>query len=150
MQMKWKLSRKQLFVGSGLTSGILCFLQYLNFVGTISCGNDPHLTCYFFLQRLTAFGLGLIPVFILSGTMLFMRESIFGAWMKLTYIYIFSLMLIAGFSSLNNGGYIFPSDLSIELTIIIPIFVVISLIVIIWKYLSPRRTQKLGHPVSQR
>lgn len=127
-----------LLVGLGSVLSALYLLQYLVAIEVISCGNDPHLTCYFFLQHLSGFALGLVPLFILSGMTYFMKESVFKAWLKLAYVYLLALILVVVTTSSSNGGYIGPSDLFIMLMLIILVFVIISLIIIAWKYLSMR------------
>ena len=137
--MKWKLSRNQLSVGSGLLLGVLFLLQYLSSTEVISCGDDPHLTCYFFLERLNAFGFGLIPLFVFSVVLRFTREDIFNAWLiKVAYIYLLALVLVTSVLSPSNGGYIFSSDLSTVLLLTVLTFVVVTPIYVGWKYISKR------------
>ncbi len=129
------MNKKTLLVGSGLTFGALFLLQYLFSSEIISCGSDVRLTCYFFLQHLSAFGFGLLPLFVLSVVTYFMKESVSNAWIKLAYIYLFLLAVATSTSSSTNGGYVGSSDLSYALLFIIPIFIISSIILIIWKYL---------------
>ncbi len=131
------MNKKTLLVGSGSMLGALFLLQYLFSIELISCGHDPHLTCYFFFQHLNAFGLGLLPLFVLSIVTYFMKESVSNAWIKLAYIYLFLLAVATSTSSSTNGGYIGSSDLSYALIFAIPIFIISSIILIIWKYLPP-------------
>lgn len=131
------ISKKKLLIGSGLTLGVMFLLKYLTSIEVISCGDDPQLNCYFFLQRLVAFGLGLVPLFILSGAMYFVREAVFNSWLKIVYVYLFFLILVVSILSTESGGYVsFPSDLLIALELIVAIFVITSIILISWKYIQ--------------
>jgi hypothetical protein len=143
------IKKNTLLIGSGTILGALLVLNYLISTEIISCGNDPHLTCYFLLQHLNAFGFGLIPLFILSGVVYFIKESVFNAWLRLVYVYLCSLLIIVSTASSNNGGYIFSSDLSTLLIFIIPTFIIISLIIIVWKSFSIRNQGSLGGETSK-
>jgi len=132
------INKKTLLIGSGFMLGTLYLLQYLVAIEVISCGNDPRLACYFFLQHLSGFALGLVPVFVFSGVTYFMRESVFSTWLKSVYVYLPVLALVVVATSSNNGGYIFSSDLFIMLMMIIPVFAIVSLTLIIWKWSAPR------------
>lgn len=131
------INKKTLLIGSGLTLGAMFLLKYLTSIEVISCGDDPHLNCYFFLLRLVAFGLGLVPLFILSGVMYFAKEAVFNLWLRVVYVYLFFLILVVSISSTEGGGYVsFPSDLLITLELIVAIFVITSIIIIAWKYIA--------------
>lgn len=131
------INKKTLLIGSGLTIGVMFLLKYLTSTEIISCGDDPHLNCYFFFQRLVALGLGLVPLFVFSSMMYFVKESTFNLWLKLVYVYLFVLILVISISSVESGGYVsFPSDLLIALELIALVFIIASIILIAWKYIA--------------
>ena len=125
-----KTFRTVILVGSASILAIFFFFEYLLSTNILSCGDDPHARCYFFLQHVSAFGLSVLPIVVFSCLTYFMRDDVFQTWYKFIYVYIPFSFLNVIFSSSHDGGFIFPSSLSLGTIGLVMLFSFASLLLI--------------------
>ena len=88
--------------------------------------------------------LWVIPVFVLSLIMYFMRNEVFYAWLKFACVWIVLSMILVFIASENDGnGMLQISSKAFALVSTNFLFVVISLIIIAVKQFFPRQESKV-------
>jgi hypothetical protein len=84
-----------------------------------------------------------LPLILISIILMFVREEVFRAWLHFAYWWIpTSLVLIYFAGGWSGGGFGMPNVLDQEFVsmILSALFLIISLLLIIWKYFTTRRT----------
>ncbi|OGG61575.1 hypothetical protein A3I46_03515 [Candidatus Kaiserbacteria bacterium RIFCSPLOWO2_02_FULL_54_13] len=90
------------------------------------------------------------PLFVIALSLLFVsfflflvREGVFRAWLRFAYWWIpVSLVFIYLAGGWSGGGFGIPNVLDQEFVAVIfsGLFAIISLLIIVWKYFSTRRS----------
>ena len=83
-----------------------------------------------------------LGLLIFSFLTYFLREEVFRAWLRFAYVWIpLSLVIIYLSTGWTGGGFGIPNVLDQETVAIIlsGLFIVISLLLILWKYFATRR-----------
>jgi len=133
------LTKKNVLVISGLISGIFVIFDR---IGTFRlCGGVEYGACMDNLHNFMGEFLPVFPIFFLSVIVYFFREEVFRAWITFTYIWIpltMFLILIAP----EYGNAFFPIEKGTVAGFFSLLYIIISLIIIIWKYFATRKREE--------
>ena len=106
------------------------------------CGTSNY-TCWDKLEFIGHELLIFFPIFLLSLITYFLREEVFRAWLRFAYVWMpLSLVVIYLSAGWTGGGFGIPNVLDQETVAIIfsGLFIIISPLLILWKYFALRRT----------
>jgi hypothetical protein len=127
------ISKKILLIVSGLGAIILISLDY---VGTSQlCGGRQYTVCMGNLYNVMINFLPIIPLFLLSLITYKMREEIFRAWLKFSYVWI-PLTMLAILVSPEYGNALLPIEKGTVGVFFSLLYIIISLLIIAYKYFT--------------
>lgn len=131
------ISKKILLIVSGIGTVVLLIL---NWIGTFKlCGGQEYGQCMDLIYSIMMNFFPIIPLFLLSLITYKMRNEVYRAWLRFVYVWIplsmFAILIAPEYSSdwmfpVVKGTVAFYSSL---------LFVIISLVLIIWKYFYTSR-----------
>src|SRR3989344_3055223 len=124
------ISKKTLLWSSGIITAILIIL---NWIGTFKlCGGQEYGQCMDFSYSLIIGFFPVIPLFILSFITYKMREEVYRAWLRFSYVWIPLSMILIFLAPQYASDWMFPIEKG-------TVAFFSSLLLIIWKYFSSRR-----------
>jgi len=122
-----------------LTGAVSILLTALNFIGTYKlCGSKGYGACMEVVYDFMVALLPIIPLFIFSLITYKMREGVYRAWWKFARIWI-PLSMLAVFVSPSYGNWMIPIEKGTVAFSSSILFVIISLVLIIWQSVKERR-----------
>ena len=131
------ISKKTLLVVSG---GITVTLFVLNWIGTFRlCGGQEYGQCMDLAYGAIISFLPIIPLFILALITYKMRDEVYRAWLRFAYVWIPLSMLLIFLAPEYSTDWMFPVVKGTVAFFSSILFVIISLILIVWKYVVARR-----------
>ena len=87
-----------------------------------------------------------VAIIIISIFLIFVRQEVFRAWLRFAYVWMpLSLVVIYLSAGWTGGGFGIPNVLDQETVAIIfsGLFVIISLLLVIWKHFTFRRSSQV-------
>ncbi len=137
------LTKKNVFIISGV--GVFALLVW-NYIGNyricdIVSRNGSAGECPFVLTGAAMIFFPLFPLFILSSLTYFMREEISTAWTNLAKWWVPFSMILVLISPEYSNDWMFPITKGSVAFITSVLFVLISLILITWKWFALRKTK---------
>ena len=121
----------------------ILYILGMNGNGTLPCGESYSRTCAHLVRNIWVSAIIIIPVAFFSLITYFLREEIFRAWLRFTYWWVplsFAIVLFA--SSRQSANIVGLSDQAIFGVFTWGLYILISLIIITWKYLATRKLSK--------
>ena len=129
---KWVTKKNSLLVLGLLL--LLIFAAALWISETQLCGYSDESICAKTLLTFEGSGILILPAFVICLILCKMRDEIFRAWIRFAIWWVPLSIIIIGTASTDAQSYIFPSSQSL-LGLLLPfLFVIISLIIIIYKW----------------
>ena len=111
-------------------------------INSLLCGEPRSFTCIDIIGDIWIASLILIPVPIFSLITYFLREEVFRAWLRFTYWWVpLSFAIVLFSSSRQSANIVGISDQAIFGVLTWGIYVIISLILITWKYFATRQSK---------
>ena len=131
------MSKKIVVVGSGILAAVLIISDR---IGTsVICGWAGQDTiCMGILYDIMMNLFPLIPFFFLSLITYKMRDEIYRAWLRFAYVWIPLSMLLIFLAPQYSSDWMYPIEKGTVAFFSSLLFVIISLVLIAWKYLSTR------------
>lgn len=136
------ISKKNLLVTSGITTAILLVWNYVGnyqicdlFAKDGSIGNCP-----FILTNIGTNLLPVIPLFLLSLITYKMRDEVYRAWLRFTLVWVPLSMLAIFLAPEYTNDWMYPVVKGTVAFFSSLLFLLISLLLITWKYLSSRHS----------
>jgi len=130
-------NKKTLLTSSGVVTAILIIL---NWIGTFKlCGGQEYGQCMDFSYSLIIGFFPVIPLFILSLITYKMRDEMYRAWLRFAQWWIPFSMVFIFLAPEYSGDWMFPIVKGTVAFFSSLLFVIISLLLIIWKYIASRR-----------
>ena len=127
------ISKKILLIVAGLGATLLLGLDY---VGTSHlCGGRQYTICMGNLYNIMINLLPIFPLFILSLITYKMREEVFRAWLKFSYVWI-PLTMFAILISPEYGNALLPIEKGTVGAFFSLLYIIISLLIIAYKYFT--------------
>ena len=126
MAKKTTLLASFLFVVFWIVVDRLSLLRY--------CGEVAHTFCRQILSDVMFASIIILPVFIFSLLTYFLKEEIFRAWFRFTYLWVLFSFIVIFASTDHSGGLLGISDQEAFGIITWVLYILISLIIIGWKY----------------
>jgi len=122
-----------------LVSGVISIVLILIYIGTYStCNNVFECTEVLYAAMLVLFPI--IPLFIFSLITYKMREEVYQVWWKFARIWI-PLSMLAVIISPSYGNWMIPIEKGTVAFALSVLFVIISLVLIIWQSVKERRKE---------
>lgn len=126
------LSIKNVLIGSLLLSVLGIILGRMSDNG--SCGQQD--ACLLLAYPLLVF----IPVFVFSLVTFFQKEDVFVSWRKMTSWWVVISVILIAISPAQHADLI-GFDKKTSLFLLVCLYVIISLILISWKWFALRKTK---------
>lgn len=137
------IGKKTLLLSSGIFTVVLYFLNYIGtywicdhvlFVGHE--GNCPSIIANGIVNFFP-----IVPVFFLSFITYKMREEIYWVWLRFSYVWIPISMILIFLAPEYSNDWMYPVTKGAVASFSSLLFVIISLIIIVWKYFSTRQSK---------
>ena len=124
-----------------IVSGIITFLLLAsNWIGTFKlCGGQEYGQCMDLMYGFIVNFFPVIPLFILSLVTYKMRNEIYRTWLHFSYVWIPLSMILIFLAPEYSADWMLPIVKGTVAFFSSLLFVIISIILILWKYLSIRR-----------
>jgi len=139
------MTKKKVFIISA--TGVALFILGILFLMNDVCSVDTWVRCYDideYVDLLATLLMYAIPVFTFSLLTYKMREEVFSSWLLFTYVWIpFSFAVVLFSSSRQSANIVGLSDQAIFGVFTWGLYILISLIIIIWKYFSTRHSKSV-------
>jgi len=130
------LTKKTILFFSGVSSGFFYLLAFL--IGSEKlCGGSQYTNCTQSANSFFETFLPIFPLLLLSLITYKMRDEIFSTWSKFTIVWI-PLSMFAILISPEYGNAFLPIEKITVAGFFSLLYVIISLIIIIWKYTTTR------------
>lgn len=117
--------------------GTLVFFASLFPENTGIC-NLVNASCVFFFDPIAENLLPIIPLFLLSLITYKMRDEVYRAWIRFAYVWIPLSMFLILIAPEYSADWMFPIVKGTVAFFSSLLFVIISLIIIVWKYFAMR------------
>ena len=135
------MSKKVVLIISGI--GLILFVLSILFLTNNMCSPDVWVQCRQIdesIDLISTLLLFTIPMFLFSLVTYLLREEIFRTWIRFTLWWVpLSFVIILFSSSRQSANIVGLSDQAIFGTLAFGLYVLISLIIIAWKYSATRR-----------
>ncbi len=135
------MSKKVVLIISGI--GLILFVLSILFLTNNMCSTDVWVQCRQIdesIDLISTLLLFTIPMFLFSLVTYFLREEVFRTWIRFTLWWVpLSFVIILFSSSRQSANIVGLSDQAIFGTLAFGLYVLISLIIIAWKYSATRR-----------
>lgn len=131
-------SKKTLLTSSGIVTAVLVVL---NWIGTFKlCGGQEYGQCMDFSYSLIIGFFPVIPLFLLSLITYKMSEEVYRAWLRFANVWIPLSIVLIFLAPEYSGDWMFPVVKGTVAFFSSLLFVLISLLIICWKYFTSRRS----------
>jgi len=132
------VSKKILLIVSGIGTVVLFVL---NWIGTFKlCGGQEYGQCMDLAYDIMINFLPIIPLFLFSLITYKMRNEVYRAWLRFSYMWIPLSMLLIFLAPEYTSDWMYPVVKGTVAFFTSLLFVIISLLLIAWKFLSTRRS----------
>ncbi len=123
-----------------ILGGLTALLLIIDRIGRVRlCGGDFfHGFCATLYFAFIDSAIFIIPSFVVALLVYKMREEIFWAWAYFAIWFVPLSLFAISISSSSSNSYVFSSDKELLTMILIPSFVIISTIIIFWKWYKLR------------
>lgn len=135
------ISKKIFFIVSGLLSIGLFVLNYIgNYRACDFFMNGGSISnCPFVLTNIEMNLLPIIPLFLLSIIIYKMRDEVYRVWLRFAYVWVPLSMLLIFLAPEYSGDWMYPIVKGTVAFFSSLLFIIISLILIIWKWFAYSR-----------
>jgi len=130
------IRKKALLISSGITSLILFFL---NGIGTYTLCGEQRNQCISLVSDTMINLFPVIPFFLLSLITYKMRDEIYRAWLKFSYVWIPLSMVCIFIAPQYTTGWMFPVVKGTVAFFSSIFYLIISLLIILWMKLAPSK-----------
>ena len=117
-----------------LTALLFLVEAYMSSVNSLLCGEPRSFTCLDFIGDVWLASLIFVPVFFFSLTTYFLRDEIFHTWIRFTTLWVLFSFIVIFASTDHSGGLLGISDQEAFGIITWVLYILISFIIIGWKY----------------
>ena len=135
------MTKKSVLIGS--VTGVVFFILGMLFLMNDACSVDAWVRCRNvdeLVNTLLTLLMFAIPIFLFSLLTYFLKEEIFRIWLRFTYWWVPLSFVMVIFSSDHSGGLLGISDQEIFGILTWGLYIIISLIIVVWKYVATRRS----------
>src|SRR3989344_4264432 len=131
------MSRRYILWSSGIVSGLFLILD---FIGTDKlCGGQEHTQCMQVTHSFLIIFLPFLSLFLLSLITYKMRDEVYRAWLRFAQVWIPLSMLLIFLAPEYTSDWMFPVVKGTVAFFSSILFLIISLLLIAWKYFTTHR-----------
>lgn len=131
------INKRIVLLGSGI---IAVVLLALNQIGTFRlCGGQEYGQCMDFAYSLIINFFPFVPLFLFSLITYKMRDEVYRAWLRFAYVWVPLSMVLIFLAPQYSTDWMYPVEKGTVAFLTSALFVIISLILIVWKSVIIRR-----------